>query len=260
MENGRTVCSDSCASTYQNASGSPVCSGWCWVWVNGLKRQLLTSGRFGSCVPSDGLPLLRGLTFKEDVEETRRHTRARMAHRPKDAGIMRSKGLLRVLFWMRLIATLAWCVDGFGLPEAHAKEFWFEAQELEKEKGVFEGGETEIWLPPSVAIDQKEDLNEPLWFVVQNPTGIDHEFAVRGLFMLVPEEEAIPEIKLDPASAGLLPRNIRLPLHIKVKSGETRRVQVAPRGLVGEENLGARYRFFCPKHKDIRISRFIYVD
>jgi hypothetical protein len=111
-----------------------------------------------------------------------------------------------------------------------------------------------------VVIDQKEDLNEPLWFVVQNPTGIDHEFAVEGLSMLVPEEEAIPEIKLDPESGGLLPRSIPVPLHIQVRAGETKKVQVAPRGLVGEENLGARYQFFCPKHKDIRVSGTIYVD
>ena len=206
-------------------------------------RQLTTSGRFGSCVPSNWLSLLQ-----------------RMAHRPKETGVMRSKGLLRILSWMCLIAALALCADVFSRPDAHAKEFWFEAQELDKEKGVFEAGETKIWLPPAVVIDQKEDLNEPLWFIVQNSTGLDHEFAVGGLFMLVPEEEAIPAIKLDPESAGLLPRNIRVPLHIKVKSGQTRRVQVAPRGLVGEENLGARYQFFCPKHKDIRVSRFIYVD
>jgi len=173
---------------------------------------------------------------------------------------MRSQGLLRFFSWIRLIAALALCADVFDRPETHAREFWFEAQELDKEKGTLEAGETKIWLPPVVVIDQKEDLNEPLWFIVQNPTGIDHEFAVGGLFMLVSEEEAIPEIKLDPESAGLLPRNIRVPLHIKVKSGQTRRVQVAPRGLVGEENLGARYQFFCPKHKDIRVSRFIYVD
>ncbi|WHZ27882.1 MAG: hypothetical protein OJF51_002679 [Nitrospira sp.] len=174
--------------------------------------------------------------------------------------VMRSKGLLPVFPWMYLIAALASCIDVLGLPEAHAKEFWFEAQELGKEKGVFEMGETEIWLPTAVVIDQKEDLNEPLWFVVQNSTGIDHEFAVGGLFMLVPEEEAIPEIKLDPESAGLLPRSISVPLHIGVRAGETKKVQVAPRGLVGEENLGARYQYFCPKHKDIRVSGFIYVD
>lgn len=171
---------------------------------------------------------------------------------------MRSQGLLRFFSWLRLIAAVALCAAGVGLSEAPAKEFWFEAQELEQ--GGVAAGETDIWLPPAVVIDQKEDLNEPVWFIVQNPTGIDHEFAVRGLFMLVPEEEAIPEIKLDPASAGLLPRSVRVPLHITVKSGQTRSVQVAPRGLVGEENLGARYQFFCPKHKDIRVSRFIYVD
>ncbi|MDI3465920.1 MAG: hypothetical protein OJF50_004741 [Nitrospira sp.] len=173
---------------------------------------------------------------------------------------MKSKGFFRFFSWMRLIAALASCIDVLGLPEAHAKEFWFEAQELGKGKGVFEMGETEIWLPTTVVIDRKEDLNEPLWFVVQNPTGIDHEFAVGGLSMLVPEEEAIPEIKLDPESGGLLPRSIPVPLHIQVKAGETKKVQVAPRGLVGEENLGARYQFFCPKHKDIRVSGTIYVD
>ena len=173
---------------------------------------------------------------------------------------MRSNGLLPIFPWMYLIAALASCIDVLGLPEAHAKEFWFEAQELGKEKGVFEMGETEIWLPTTVVIDQKEDLDEPLWFVVQNPTGIDHEFAVGGLFMLVSEEEAIPEIKLDPESGGLLPRSIPVPLHIGVRAGETKKVQVAPRGLVGEENLGARYQYFCPKHKDIRVSGFIYVD
>ena len=59
---------------------------------------------------------------------------------------------------------------------------------------------------------------------------------------------------------GLLARSIPVPLQLKVKAGETKRIQVAPRGLVGEKNLGARYQFFCPKHKDIRVSGFIYVD
>ncbi|HEX2747454.1 MAG TPA: hypothetical protein VHM91_05585 [Verrucomicrobiales bacterium] len=117
---------------------------------------------------------------------------------------MRNKGLLPIFPWLCLIGALALGAGLFGLSEgAGAKEFRFAAQELDKGKGVFEMGETEIWLPPTVVIDQKEDLNEPLWFVVQNPTGIDHEFAVEGLSMLVPEEEAIPEIKLDPESGGL---------------------------------------------------------
>ena len=148
-----------------------------------------------------------------------------------------------------------------GLPEgAGAKEFVFFAQELGKGKGVFEMGDTEVWLPNSVIINQKEDLNEPLWFVIQNPTGIDHEFAIWGLYMLVPEEEAIPELKVDPSFGGLLPRNIPMPIHLRLKAGETKKIQVAPRGLTGEKNLGARYPFFCPKHKDIRISGYVYVD
>lgn len=65
---------------------------------------------------------------------------------------------------------------------------------------------------------------------------------------------------MDPESGGLLPRSIPVPLHIQVKAGETKKIQVAPGGLVGEENLGVRYQHFCPKHKDIRVSGFIYVD
>lgn len=174
---------------------------------------------------------------------------------------MVSKGLSRVHSGIHLIGALALCAGLVGLPEwTEAKEFWFEAQELGKRESAFEMGETEIWLPNAVIIDQKEDLNEPLWFVVRNPTGVDHEFAVWGLFMLLSEEDAIPEIKLDPGSGGLLARSIPVPLHVVVKAGETKKIQVAPRGLVGEKNLGARYQLFCPKHKDIRVSGFIYVD
>ena len=173
---------------------------------------------------------------------------------------MTSKGLFQFVSWMPLIGALALCAGLFGLPEgAGAKEFWIVAQELGKGKGAFEMGETEIWLPTAVIIDQKEDLNEPLWFVVQNPTGVDHEFAVWGLFMLLPEEE-MPETKLSPDVQGLLARSIPEPIHLKLKAGETKKIQVAPRGLVGEKNLGARYQFFCPKHKDIRVSGFVYVD
>lgn len=169
---------------------------------------------------------------------------------------MTCKGLFRFFSWMPLIGALALCAGLIGLPEgAGAKEFWFEAQELGKGKGPFEMGETEIWLPTAVVIDQKEDLNEPLWFVVKNPTGVDHEFAVGELFMLLHEEE-----KLSPDTEGLLPRSIPVPLHLKVKAGETKKIQISPRGLAGEKSLGARYPFFCPKHKDIRVSGFIYVD
>ena len=174
---------------------------------------------------------------------------------------MTSKKLLRFFSWMPLIGALALCAGLLGLPEgAGAKEFWFEAQEPGKGKGAFEMGETEVWLPTSVIINQKEDLTEPLWFVVKNPTGIDHEFAVWGLYMLVPEEEVFPEMRVDPSFGGLLPRSIPVPIHLKLKAGEIKKIQISPRGIAGEKNLGARYPFFCPKHKAIRVSGFIYID
>jgi len=174
---------------------------------------------------------------------------------------MARKRLIQFFSWMPLISALALCTGLFGLPKgAEAKEFVFVAQELGKGGGAFEMGETEVWLPNAVIINQKEDLNEPLWFVIQNPTGIDHEFAIWGLYMLVPEEEAFPELKVDPSYEGLLPRSIPMPIQLKLKAGETKKIQVSPRGLAGEKNLGARYPFFSPKHKDIRISGYVYVD
>lgn len=94
---------------------------------------------------------------------------------------MSSNRLWRFCSWMFLIRALTLSTGILCLPEeAESKEFWFEAQELGKEEGTFEMGETEVWLPTAVVIDQKADLDEPLWFVVQNPTSIDHEFAVGG--------------------------------------------------------------------------------
>ena len=163
--------------------------------------------------------------------------------------------------WMYVISAVVLCAGLVAVAEeSEAKDFVFVAQEWGKEGGPFEMGEMEVWLPNAVVINQKEDLGEPLWFVIQNPTGIDHEFAIWGLYMLVPEEEAIPELKVDPNYGGLLPRNIPMPIQLKLKAGETKKIHVSPRGLTGEKNLGARYPFFCPKHKDIRISGYVYVD
>jgi hypothetical protein len=143
---------------------------------------------------------------------------------------------------------------------AEAKEFKFIAQELAKGKGAFEIGEIEIWLPNAVVIDQKEDLKEPLWFVLENPTGLDHEFSVGGLFMY-PTKEMVPSIaEMDPITGQVLTENMLVPIRVTVKAGETKKVRVAPVGLAGERSHGASYRFFCPKHKDIRVSGFIFVD
>ncbi len=159
------------------------------------------------------------------------------------------------------LAALTLCAFLVGLTGvAEAKEFKFTAQELAKGKGAFEIGEIEIWLPNAVVIDQKEDLNEPLWFVLENPTGLDHEFSVGGLFMY-PTKETVPSIaEMDPITGQVLTENMLVPIRVTVKAGEAKTIRVAPVGLAGERSHGASYRFFCPKHKDIRVSGFIFVD
>lgn len=159
------------------------------------------------------------------------------------------------------LAALALCAFCVGLTgAAEAKEFKFTAQELAKGKGPFEMGEIEIWLPNAVVIDQKEDLKEPLWFVLENPTGIDHDFSVGGLFMY-PTKETVPSIaEIDPITGQVLTEHMVVPIRVAVKAGETKKIRVAPVGLAGERSHGASYRFFCPKHKDIRVSGFIFVD
>ena len=140
--------------------------------------------------------------------------------------------------------------------KAHSDVF---AQELTKGKKPIEMGEIEIWLPNAVVIDQKEDLKEPMWFVLENPTGIDHEFSVGGLFTYATKEQ-VPLIAMDPITGQVLTENMVVPIRVMVKAGETKKIRVAPVGIAGDRNHGASYRFFCPKHKDIRVSGFIFVD
>lgn len=159
------------------------------------------------------------------------------------------------------LTTLALCALLVGLTgEVEAKEFRFIAQELATGKAAVEMGEIEIWLPNAVVIDQKEDLTEPLWFVLENPTGVDHEFSVGGLFMYASQEVVPSIIEMDPITRQVLENNMMVPIRVKIKAGETKKIRVAPVGLAGDRNHGASYRFFCPKHKDIRVSGFIFVD
>jgi hypothetical protein len=158
------------------------------------------------------------------------------------------------------LAMLGFCAFLVGLTgAAEAKEFTFIAQELGKGMGAIEMGEQEIWLPTAVVIDQKEDLNSPLWFVLENPTAVDHEFAVGGLFMFL-TEEIVRTLSKDPLFGKVLAENMMVPIRLTIKAGETKKIHVAPVGIEGEKSLGARYQFFCPKHKDIRVSGFVFVD
>lgn len=160
-----------------------------------------------------------------------------------------------------LLGALALCAFLVGLAgEAEAKEFKFTAQELAKGKKPIEPGGIEIWLPNSVVIDQKEDLNEPIWFVLENPTGIDHEFAVGGLYMHVTKEEAADVTMDHIIGQARVEKRMIAPIRVTVKAAETKKIQVAPDGLAGKRNLGASYRFFCPMHMDVRVSGFIFVD
>lgn len=137
---------------------------------------------------------------------------------------------------------------------ALAKEFTFRAQELGGS-----GGKGEIWLPSSVVIDQKADLGEPLYFVLQNPTPTNHEFAVGGLLMIL-SEEVMSALRPDAFTGAVPPAQIMAPIRVMIKAGETKKIRVALTGLEGPRNLGARYPYFCPTHKDIQVGGFIFVD
>ena len=137
---------------------------------------------------------------------------------------------------------------------ASAKEFTFRAQELGGP-----GSKGEIWLPNSVVLDQKADLGEPLYFVLQNPTPTDHEFAVGGLLMILPDK-VMSSIQSDAFLGSVPPAHVMAPVRVTIKAGGTTKIQVALTGLEGPRNLGARYPYFCPKHKDLQVGGFIFVD
>ncbi len=115
-----------------------------------------------------------------------------------------------------------------------------------------------VWAPSEITIDQKNDLKEPLYFILENTTGLDHEFAVHGLYELVTEQITGP-VKSDyftgPKTATLM-----RPIHVQVKAKSTLKIAVSTEGLIGDRDLGAKYRFFCPLHKDAHIGGSIFVD
>jgi hypothetical protein len=55
---------------------------------------------------------------------------------------------------------------------AAAKDIRFIAFEMAKERA--------IWQPGAIVINQAADLKDPLYFVLENPTTTEHEFAVGG--------------------------------------------------------------------------------
>ena len=138
-----------------------------------------------------------------------------------------------------------------GDETASAKEIRFIAQDRAT------GGP--VWGPNEVVtIDQKNDLKEPLYFILENTTGTDHEFAVHGLYELVTEQITTPQgsdYYTGPKTATLM-----RPIHVKIKAKTTLKIAVSTEGLIGDRDLGAKYRFFCPLHKDAHLGGSIFVN
>jgi hypothetical protein len=108
-----------------------------------------------------------------------------------------------------------------------------------------------------VMIDQK-DLKEPLYFILENSTASDHEFAVHGLYTILPEQ--ITSGMRSDVFTGPFTNNVLKPIHVHVKSKSTEKIRVSTEGLIGERDLGAKYEFFCPLHKDLHLGGVILVD
>lgn len=137
-----------------------------------------------------------------------------------------------------------------GQPAASAKDIRFTAQE--KAPGQ------PVWAPGHVTIDQKNDLKEPLYFVLENTTGTDHEFAIHGLYELIQEYSTTP--RFGEYFTGPKTTNVLRPIHVQVKAKSTLKIAVSDEGLTAKGDLGAKYRFFCPLHKDAHIGGDIFVD
>lgn len=142
-------------------------------------------------------------------------------------------------------------VAGMGQGEtAWAKDIRFIAQDIAKDRA--------IWQPGVIKIDQKNDLGERLFFILENPTGTDHEFAVQGLYAILPTE-VTSGMKSD-VFTGSFPTHVMIPIRAQVKANSTVKIEVSLEGLSGSRHLGAMYSFFCPMHKDLHIGGIILVD
>jgi hypothetical protein len=139
-----------------------------------------------------------------------------------------------------------------GTGTASAKDIRFIAQEPDPKTKKLS------WNPSEVTIDQENDLKEPLYFILENPTGVDHEFAVHGLYEIIQEVSTTP--RPGDYFTGPKAMNVMRPIHVRVKANSTLKIQVSDEGLIGDRDLGAKYLFFCPIHKDAHIGGHIIVD
>ena len=91
-------------------------------------------------------------------------------------------------------------------------------------------------------IDQKKDPKEPLYFILENPTGTDHDLAIRGLCAILPEQ-ITSGMKYD-VFTGLFTANVPKPIHVLIEAKSTVKIEVGTEDLIGDRDLGAKYLFF----------------
>jgi hypothetical protein len=113
-----------------------------------------------------------------------------------------------------------------------------------------------IWQPGVTLIDQETDLKGGVVFVVENPTDLEHVFAVRGLHELVPDK--ITELVDVGAEVEKMAYSLK-PIHVKVGPKETKRIRVYTDPLQGAHAVGNHFKVFCTVHKDVHVGSAIYV-
>ena len=115
-----------------------------------------------------------------------------------------------------------------------------------------------IWAPSVVMIDEDKDLKEPLYFILENPTNTDHEFAVYGLFEIAPQQIAgtpKPEYYTGPKTESAL-----RPIHVLIEAKGTLRIAVDTRELLGKRVVKPEYLFFCPRHMNAHPGGAIFIE
>lgn len=148
-----------------------------------------------------------------------------------------------------LLLLIVLAVSALSVTEGAAGEFRFIAGQVADNRA--------IWEPSVTLIDQETDLKGGVVFVVENPTNLEHMFAVRGLHEIVTEKatEQVSDI-------GDIVETMRYtlkPIHVKVGPKETKRIRVYTDPLQGPSAVGNHFKVFCTIHKDVHIGSAIYV-
>jgi hypothetical protein len=143
---------------------------------------------------------------------------------------------------------LVLALSALSVSEGVAGEFRFIAGQVADNRA--------IWEPSVTLIDQETDLKGGVVFGVENPTNLEHVFAVRGLHEIVPEKAA------EQVDIGVVVETMAYtlkPIHVKVGPKETKRIQVYTEPLQGPYAVGNHFKVFCTIHKDVHIGSAIYV-